>query len=201
MMCRPARTKTLYFWLILGLCIVVPVGIIIFLTDDFYTTQQLYQSGNVLTEKKQTPLLHIIDGVFHEVEPDCRYELNIHAQHADIMRNSSRILCTEINGVFFDKDRKEIRFSAQQGIIAQDEKTIHFPKNLDAIFNNGTFKGNNITYHLDKYELSSQQPFIFNHPLITFQATSGTMNLKDYESSLNGGVSTTITPPDKQPPL
>jgi LPS export ABC transporter protein LptC len=201
MMTRPARTNLLNFSIILVLLIVVPVGIIIFLTHNFYgEQQQLIQAQHLFVEQKTTPLLHIIDAILHEVEPNNRYEFNIHAQHADIMRSSSRIVCSEMNGVIFDKERKEIHFTAQQGIIAQDEKTIHFPKNLLGTFNDGTFQGSNITYHLNKYELSSPQAFTFNHPLITFQAASGTMNLKDYQGFLHGGISTTITPPGKQPP-
>lgn len=201
MMTRPTQINLLTFLLMLIFLISAPLGIIIFLTNNFYHEQKLLAHAQChFIEHKPTPLLHIIDGVLHEVDPNNRYELNIQAKNTDIMRSSSRIVCSQINGVIFDKERKEIHFTSPQGIIAQDEKTLHFPLDIHGTFNDGIFEGNKITYHLDKHELSSDQIFSFNHPIISFQGTSGTMNLNDYQGFLKGGVSTTITPPDKQPP-
>ncbi len=199
MLTRPARINLFTFSLLLIILIAAPISIIIFLTDNFYHEQELlaYDQSHFV-EQMPTPLLHIIDGVLHEVETNNRYELNIHAKHSDIMRSSSRIVCSEIDGVIFDKERKKICFTAQQGIITPDEKTLHFPKNLFGTFNDGTFHGSNITYDLDKDELSSTQAFKFEHPLMAFQASSGTVNLKDYIGSLHGGISTVITPHGKQ---
>lgn len=200
MLTRPAQTNLFTFSLLLILLIAAPISIVIFLTHNFYHEQKLLAYAQChFVEQKPTPLLHIIDGVLHEVEPNNRYELNIHAQYTDIMRSSSRIVCSEIDGVIFDKERKEIHFTSPQGVIAQDEKTLYFPENLHGTFNDGIFQGSNITYHLDKHELSSTQAFKFDHPLIAFQASSGTVNLKDYTGSLHSGISTVITPPGKQP--
>ncbi len=200
MMIKPVRTNALIFSFLLMLLTSIPIGITLFLTHSFYREQQhLIDAQFKTTEKKQTPLLHIINGVLHEVEPNNRYELNIQALYTDIMRNSSRILCSEIKGVIFDKERKKMHFTAPEGVIAQDEKTLYFPRDFHGTCNEGTFQGNKITYHLDKQELSSTEAFKLDHPIMTFQAASGTVNLMNYEGTLEGEVSTVITLPGKQP--
>lgn len=200
MITRPTQTNLFTFLLMLIVLTSGPVVIIIFLTRNFWHAQEHFaRAQHHFIEQKPIPLLHIIDGVLHEVEPNNRYELNIQAKHTDIMRSSSRIICSHINGVIFDKERKEIHFTSPQGIIAQDEKTLHFPLDIRGTFNDGMFEGHNITYHLDKHELSSDQIFSFNHPIISFQSTSGTMNFKNSQGFLKGEVSTTIIPHGKQP--
>lgn len=190
--------KSITFFAALSFLLALPVGTIIFLTKDFYRQHQTTTTHIPTKSLELKPLLSIIDGILHQDDSRHHYKLQVHAEQADIMRNSSRIICTNMNATIFDKDHHKIQITAGQGIIAQDEKLLYFPTNAQATSDDTTFNGNQITYHIDKREISTTQPFVLKNNNVYLQATGGRVDIKTWQAHLYGNVQTTIISHDMQ---
>lgn len=200
MLTRPYHIKPIVFFVGLSLLLMLPLCTITFLTRDFYRQHQnITKSSCQALNLTQKPLLQIVDGVLRQVDPSGRYELQVHAQKTDIMRNSSQIICNTVLATIINQSNQKIEITADQGIIKQDEKLVYFTSSVQAKSDDIIFQGSQMSYYFNRHEFSSPQPFTIKNPAVVMQASQGTFNIKTWQAHLNGKVITTLTQHDSPP--
>lgn len=196
---RSKFIKTIYFFAVVALLIIIPLLTIIVLTKSFYRHQEAKKVTPGFDLSPQKPLLHIINSVLRQIDHNKGYDIEIRTQATDIMRDTSQILCTGIHArVHTIKNQQTIEIITDQGIIHQDEYVIIFPHAVQAQSHDTFFRGTQITYDIRQHRITSQEPFSIKNSTFEVKAHQGIVDLKSWQVDLQEDVETTFIQLDSQ---